>query len=490
MLFHTAPFLWLLAVTFVVHWWVLRSRRARNLFLLAASIAFYANWNAWLVVLVASTAVYDYRMARAIEDAPTERARRVRLIAAVAVPLGLLAWFKYTNFLVAQAWPLVRVLGTSAPPPVFDIVLPLGISFYTFETIAYVVDVYHRRMRAERRVSDYALFLLFFPHLIAGPIVRPERFLPQVRRGRRLDWSRVELGTRLFVFGMLKKAVVADQLALIVDPIFAAPGAYATRTIWTGVVCYAVQIYCDFSGYSDMAIGSAHLLGIALPENFRMPYFAANPAEFWRRWHISLSTWLRDYLYIPLGGNRGSKLAGYRNLMLTMLLGGLWHGANWTFVVWGALNGGYLVAGNLTAGLRKRYALAIGLDRAPRLLAVIQVLVTFVLACIAWVFFRARTVGQGYTIVRTISRGLPQCLSVGTVKAGFAATSLSYFDLAVPTLAIVALFAFDYASERLGGMAWFEKRPAWLRWSMYYAAASTVLFLGRFGLQQFIYFQF
>ena len=212
------------------------------------------------------------------------------MVAAIAAPLGLLAYFKYTNFLVAQAWPPLRALGVPDAPPVFDIVLPLGISFYTFETIAYVVEVYRRSISAERHLANYALFLLFFPHLIAGPIVRPGQFLPQVRRARRLDWSRVELGVRLFFLGMLKKAVVADQLALIVDPVFARPDAYATRTIWTAVVCYAVQIYCDFSGYSDMAIGSAHLLGITLPTNFRMPYFAANPAEFWRRWHITLST--------------------------------------------------------------------------------------------------------------------------------------------------------------------------------------------------------
>ena len=390
MLFHTAPFLWLLLGSFVGYWWVLRSQRARNLLLLTASVVFYVNWNAWLVLLVFSTAIYDYHMARAIEDAPTERARRTRLIGAVAVPLGLLGYFKYTNFLVAQAWPLWRALGASGPSPVFNIVLPLGISFYTFETIAYVVEVYRRRMRAERRVVDYALFLLFFPHLIAGPIVRPNRFLPQVRRAQRLGWNRVELGARLFVFGMLKKAVVADQLALIVDPIFAAPGAYATRTIWAAVVCYAVQIYCDFSGYSDMAIGSAHLFGIRLPTNFRMPYFAPNPAEFWRRWHITLSTWLRDYLYIPLGGNRHGTLATYRNLLLTMLLGGLWHGAAWTFLVWGGYHG-------LLLCLHRAIPWPAWTGRPSA--HPLRVTITFVLVCVGWVFFRAATLADAGTIL-------------------------------------------------------------------------------------------
>jgi alginate O-acetyltransferase complex protein AlgI len=389
MLFHRAPFLWLLGATFVAHWWMLRTQRARNLLLLAASVVFYAHWNPWLVPLVAGTALYDYRMALAIEAAPGERARRRLLAAAVAVPLGLLAFFKYTNFLVAQAWWPLRALGVQAPPPVFDIVLPLGISFYTFETIAYVVDVYRRRLPAERRPLDYALFLLFFPHLIAGPIVRAHQFLPQVRRDRRLDWSRVELGARLFVFGMLKK-VVADQLAMVVDPVFGRPDAYATGTVWTAVVCYAVQIYCDFSGYTDMAIGGAHVLGIKLPINFRMPYFAASPAEFWRRWHITLSTWLRDYLYIPLGGNRHGTWQTYRNLMITMLLGGLWHGAAWTFVVWGGYHGLLLVVQRAVSW--PSWARSATLRPA-------RVTLTFLLVCVGWVFFRAGSLAVAATVL-------------------------------------------------------------------------------------------
>ena len=418
MLFHNAPFLWLLLATFVGYWWVLRSQGARNLLLLAASVVFYAHWNPWLVLLVVATAMYDYRMARAIEDAPTERARGARLVAAIAAPLGLLAYFKYTNFLVAQAWPLLRALGVPDAPPVFDIVLPLGISFYTFETIAYVVEVYRRRIPAERHLANYALFLLFFPHLIAGPIVRPGQFLPQVRRARRLDWSRVELGVRFFLLGMLKKAVVADQLALIVDPVFARPDAYATRTIWTAVVCYAVQIYCDFSGYSDMAIGSAHLLGITLPTNFRMPYFAANPAEFWRRWHTTLSTWLRDYLYIPLGGNRRGTFMTYRNLLLTMLLGGLWHGAAWTFVVWGAYHGTLLAL--------HRAVPWPGWTGRP-LLHPLRVALTFLLVCVGWVFFRAPSLeGAGAVLARMFAPapGLVLAPAVSALVAAILGTVL------------------------------------------------------------------
>ena len=338
MLFHDAPFLWLLLATCVAYWGVLRTRRARNLLLLGASVVFYTRWSAPLVLLVVATALYDYGMALAIEAAPTARGRRARLVAAVVVPLGLLAYFKYTNFLVAQGWPL---FGASRPPPVFAIVLPLGISFYTFETIAYVIDVYRRRIPAERDIVNYALFLLFFPHLI-------------------------------------------------VDPVFARPDSYATGTLWTAAVSYAVQIYCDFSGYSDMAIGAAHLLGITLPTNFRMPYFAANPAEFWRRWHITLSTWLRDYLYIPLGGNRHGTLMTYRNLLLTMLLGGLWHGAAWTFVVWGGYHG-------MLLALHRAIPWPAWTGRPS--LRPFRVALTFLLVCVGWVFFRAASLGLAATML-------------------------------------------------------------------------------------------
>ena len=256
--------------------------------------------------------------------------------------LGLLGFFKYTNFLLGLVWPVIRPLGASSDPPFLKIILPLGISFYTFETISYVVDVYRRRIPAERKLLNYMLFLMFFPHLIAGPIVRPGDFLPQLERLRNFDWSRVELGARLFLLGLLKKAVIADQLAQVVDPIYAAPAGFGSATLWAATVAYAIQIYCDFSGYSDMAIGCAHAFGLKLPMNFNLPYLSQNVAEVWTRWHISFSTWLRDYLYIPLGGNRGGQLAACRNILLTMLLGGLWHGAGWTYVCWGLSRGLFL----------------------------------------------------------------------------------------------------------------------------------------------------
>jgi alginate O-acetyltransferase complex protein AlgI len=387
-LFHSMRFFYLFAATFVAYW-VLRNQRARMLVLLCASIYFYARWNVWLVGLVLGTALFDYWIAIRIEDTADPHRRRLYLTASLCVTLGLLAFFKYTNFLVSLSWPALHLLGAAVDPPFYRIVLPLGISFYTFETVSYVVDVYRRRLPAERKLLDYSLFLLFFPHLIAGPIVRPADFLPQLRVLQRFDWTRMELGLRFFLLGFIKKAVIADQVALLVDPVYAAPSDYTTGALWAATVGYAIQIYCDFSGYSDMAIGCAHAFGLRLPQNFDLPYFSLNIAEFWRRWHISLSTWLRDYLYIPLGGNRGSSFDTYRNLLVTMLLGGLWHGAAWTFVFWGAYHG-----------------VLLALHRAlpwPRWLgqpafAPLRAGVTFLCVCLGWVLFRARSLADAGTI--------------------------------------------------------------------------------------------
>jgi alginate O-acetyltransferase complex protein AlgI len=417
-LFHSQQFLHLFAVTFAVYW-ALRSQRARMVVLLLASIYFYARWNPWLVGLVLGTALFDYWIAILIEDTEDPRRRRALLVASLCVTLGLLAFWKYTNFLVALVWPALAELGAVQGAPIFHIVLPLGISFYTFETISYVVDVYRRRLRAERKLLDYSLFLLFFPHLIAGPIVRPADFLPQLRVLQRFDWPRIELGLRLFVLGLIKKTVIADQIAQLVDPVYAAPADYASGAVWAATIGYAIQIYCDFSGYTDMALGCAHAFGLRLPVNFDVPYVSLNIAEFWRRWHITLSTWLRDYLYIPLGGNRGSRAATYRNLLLTMLLGGLWHGAAWTFVAWGAYHG-------LLLALHRALPWPGWLGHPA--LAPARAAFTFLCVCLGWVLFRARSFGDAATVYArlfTPSAGISLTPEVRAVFLGVVAVVLA-----------------------------------------------------------------
>lgn len=390
MLFHSYAFFLLFTITVVVYW-SLKDEPKRVLWLVLASIVFYANWNPWLVSLILFTAGFDFFIAQRIESATSTRQRKLLLLLSLVVSLGLLVAFKYTNFLLDSGYSALYWFGFQPPKTILKIVLPLGISFYTFETISYVVDVYRGRIRAERNALDYALFLLFFPHLIAGPIVRPGDFLPQVKRRKFLNWERLQLGARLFLLGLVKKAVIADQLAILVDPIFADPAACSSATIWVAVLCYSVQIYCDFSGYSDMAVGTAHALGYHLPENFNMPYFSLNIAEFWRRWHISLSTWLRDYLYIPLGGNRHGTAKTYRNLMITMLLGGLWHGASWTFVFWGFYHG-------LLLTVHRAVPWPSWLGR--NVFIPFRWAATFLCVCVGWVFFRAQKFSDAWLIIR------------------------------------------------------------------------------------------
>lgn len=464
MLFVSSAFLTFFAVVFPVYW-ALRAHRARLLWLLAASCFFYMSWNPWLILLILFSASVDYLAALALERTAAPRRRRALLAGSVGLNLGLLALFKYANFFLDTAGQFLGLFDVALPRPVLDIVLPLGISFYTFETISYIVDVYRGRTRAVRSPLDYALFILFFPHLVAGPIVRPRDFLPQLARRKRFDWDRLYLGVRLFLLGLVKKALLADTLgAYAVDPVFAAAGAYGSGAAWLAVLAYAVQIYCDFSGYSDMGIGLAHLLGFRLPANFRRPYLAGDVAEFWRRWHISLSSWLRDYLFIPLGGSRGGAWLTYRNLMVVMLLGGLWHGASWTFVAWGLYHGVLL-------------ALHRALPAAPALLRPLRVPATFLLVAVGWVFFRATSLGDAVALLGRLA----------WPTAGAA--------LAPATVALVlGCLALTLAGHLLGervDLARVERRlPAPVMGAALAAVLALVLVLLPDGTRAFIYFQF
>jgi alginate O-acetyltransferase complex protein AlgI len=359
--------------------------------------------------------------------------------------------------------------------PVLQVILPIGISFYTFEAINYTIDVYRRRVPAERNLAHFMLFITFFPHLVAGPIVRARDFLPQVRRPKRWDWARIHLGVHYLLIGLFKKLAIADRMALYADPVFAEPGQYASGAVWLATVAYALQIYCDFSGYTDMALGSAHLLGYKLAKNFNLPYLAGNVSEFWRRWHISLSTWLRDYLFIPLGGSRGSTWQTSRNLLVTMGLGGLWHGASWTFVFWGLLHGIFLVVHRAFQRWCKRH------ERLDRLLqslpgTAIRMSLTLSCVCLGWVFFRATTFGAAATVLRKLI--LPE--------PGLAST-LHYHSLWY-TVAIVAIC---HALTHHG--LWKQlaiRLPAALLGFGYAAVLTLALVLAPDTGKAFIYFQF
>ncbi len=422
MLFVESRFFFFFAIVFCVAWG-LRSNTKRKAFLLLCSYFFYAcffvgnpvvflghlwaaQWSAlppgwWFPFVLFGSTGLDYLVGLKMEGSEGLLRRRVLLLVSLTVNLGTLCIFKYLNFLVGSAGEFLAWLGLPASVHTLRIILPYGVSFYTFQSISYTIEVYRRHIRAERSFLDLAFFIAFFPPLVAGPIVRAYYFLPQTKS--RPQWSQVDARTALVLFlcGFVKKACVADSVAPFVDQYFSNPQSYDTASAWIGVLLYAVQIYCDFSGYTDMAIAVAGLLGYTLTINFNFPYFASSITDFWRRWHISLSSWLRDYLYISLGGNRGTRLFTYRNILLTMLLGGLWHGASWVFVLWGGLHGVGLIVHRQWVGAREKMQSLFG--ALPHLAQLAYhagtVMLTFYFVCLCWIFFRSVDLGKALFIV-------------------------------------------------------------------------------------------
>jgi len=418
MLFSTYEFWVFFAIVFPLYFAL--SFRAQNFMLLAASYIFYSYWGSqgfdaaghpvanlhpwndpWryrFAALMFLTASFDWYAGRRIEGAASTRAKKTWLILSLGSNLAVLGFFKYCNFFIKNTEALLHALGVQAPEIVLQVTLPVAISFYTFQSMAYTIDVYRGELKATARLSDFMLFVAYFPHLVAGPINRPKSLLSQCERPRRMTWDGWRQGALLILIGLFKKVVVADGLAPLADKAFSAPERASSLTLILGLYCYSVQIYTDFSGYSDIARGLAKLMGFELMENFNQPYFAASITEFWRRWHISLSTWLRDYLYIPLGGNRKGALRTYFNLFLTMLLGGLWHGANWTYVAWGGLHGIYLAVHKWWLGDAKPVEATPETKPtlAQRALKLAKICATFHLVALTWIFFRAETFSKAW----------------------------------------------------------------------------------------------
>ncbi len=393
MVFNSLVFVVFFAIVLLLHalpipW------RAKKVNLLLASYVFYAAWNPPFVLLLWLSTVVDWFAARGLIQADGPWRRRAWMLLSVLVSLGLLCYFKYGHFLVENFAHLAALAGFRYHPPQSSIVLPIGISFYTFATMSYTLDIYLRRAEPARSFLDYALFVTFFPHLVAGPIMRPTELVPQFEVPHKATPDQLRFGLALMTLGLFEKAVLADGfLGPVVDQVYNGRAVPGFLDAWVGTLAFSGQIFCDFAGYSITAIGAALCLGFALSDNFRFPYAAIGFTDFWRRWHITLSAWLRDYLYIPLGGNRHGNARTYFSLMATMLIGGLWHGASWTFVVWGGLHGLYLMAERL---LRQRFSAY----RPGRAATAGLGLLTFVLVNVAWVFFRAKTFPQALTILR------------------------------------------------------------------------------------------
>jgi alginate O-acetyltransferase complex protein AlgI len=401
MLFNTWEFALFLPLVLVAYYTL--AQREQNRLLLVASYVFYGWWDYRFAALLAASTAFDFYLALRIDQAD-DGARRKRLLVLSCISnLTLLGFFKYFNFFTDSFAAMAAGFGITLDVPTLRIILPVGISFYTFQSLSYTVDVYRRNLPATRSLVDFALFVSFFPHLVAGPIVRATKLLPQIQARRLVTWEHLSSGLVLILIGLFRKVAIADSVAPIVNQIFTRPEAQSSITLLIGVYLFSIQIYCDFAGYSEIARGVARLFGIELTENFTQPYFSTSITEFWRRWHISLSSWLRDYLYVPLGGSRHGRLATYRNLFITMLLGGLWHGANWTFVVWGALHGAYLAVHKLMLGERREPAGGAREGAGAWPVAALKMIGTFHLVCFTWIFFRAENFAHAWTYLRGIA---------------------------------------------------------------------------------------
>ena len=454
--------------------------------MLAMSYWFYAAWNFHLLALIIFTTAVSYFCALAMEKTDKKSLRRLYITLTLIVCLGTLFFFKYYNFMAGTVSGIMSAINGKSYDFSLNLILPVGISFYTFQTLSYAIDVYRGDIKAERNFFWYALFVSFFPQLVAGPIERPENLLPQLKNFNRLNAENAFLGMQKMAVGFFKKIAVADILAGYVNSVYNDIGKATAIGIIIATVLFAVQIYCDFSGYTDIAIGCARIMGIRLMQNFDRPYSARSIKEFWDRWHISLSTWFRDYLYIPLGGNRCSRARYYLNLFIVFLVSGLWHGANWTFVIWGALHGFFRIFGSATKKWRMALYTKMGIKNDSRIFAAMQRFTTFFFVCLAWIFFRANSIADvGLAFGKLFS---PSAYSFADTVSGMGLTAAGalYCALAIAVLILMDRVMSMPVLESDGGTA----KKTTVLYSVWAVIAAWVLILSVGGASTFIYFQF
>jgi D-alanyl-lipoteichoic acid acyltransferase DltB (MBOAT superfamily) len=512
MLFNSAAFLIFFPVVTTAYF--LLPHRFRWMLLLSASCYFYMAFIPEYILILAVTITVDYFAGLGLE-ALEGRKKRWVLIASILSNIGMLAFFKYFNFANENLAALANFIGWNYPIENLSIILPIGLSFHTFQSLSYTIEVYRGHQKAERHFGYLALYVMYYPQLVAGPIERPQNILHQLHTEQHFDYQRVADGLKRMAWGMFKKVVVADRMVQFVNPVYADPTSFDGPALVLATLAFSIQIYCDFSGYSDIALGSAQVMGVKLMKNFDHPYFARSIADFWRRWHISLSTWFRDYVYIPLGGNRVSKPRWTLNLFLTFLISGLWHGANWTYILWGALHGFYFLLSSLAEPLWGRFSALTRLDRLPGLKAALTTLTTFLLVTFAWIFFRAASLGDALYITQHLGSGWRSYLAQAwttvvegvqkTADLGLYAlidtifkviepmTSESRAVIALTMFALLILLVIEILQYRGNLLEQLNQKPVYLRRVVYASLLVAILILGTSyaSVQQaFIYFQF
>lgn len=497
MLFNSLDFLIFFPIVTLIYFVI--PHKIRYIWLLVCSYYFYMCWNAAYALLLFVSTFITWLSGLAIgnivkngkDDANRQQSKGIVAISFI-LNLTILAFFKYAGFAVNSVNQLFQAVGIRFVVPKVDVLLPVGISFYIFQALSYTVDVYRGDVKVEKNLLKYMVFVSFFPQLVAGPIERSSRLLEQFYEKHSFDFERVCRGLMIMLWGFFQKLVVADRLAVLVNQVFLYNSYYSGIEIIVAVMFFAVQIYCDFAGYSNIAIGASQVMGFELMENFRQPYLANSVSDFWRRWHISLTSWFRDYLYIPLGGNRKGKLAKYHNIMIVFLTSGLWHGANWTYVVWGGLNGLFQVIADLTKKPRQKLKAFFKIRQESGSWRILSTVITFILVDFTWIFFRADSMADALQIIsRIFSQFNPWVLVDGTLYT----LGLSQMDFWIGILSIAVLLTVDIVHERgVKIRSWVLQQNLWFRWSIYLGAIFFILIFGFYGpnydASQFIYFQF
>jgi alginate O-acetyltransferase complex protein AlgI len=471
------------------------NHKYRWFLLLASSCYFYMCFIPVYILILAFTIVVDYFAGLWIENS-TEKKKKYFLIASLFANIGVLAIFKYYNFINENITVLLHGFNLQNSFPSLSIILPIGLSFHTFQAMSYTIEVYRGRQKAERKFGIYALYVMFYPQLVAGPIERPQNLIHQFYEVHTFDYDRVTSGLKLMLWGFFKKIVIADRLALLVNKVYDHPANYEGFPLILATILFSFQIFCDFSGYSDIAIGAARVMGFKLMTNFNRPYFSKSVSEFWKRWHISLSSWFRDYLYISLGGNRVSVPRWYLNLFIVFLLSGLWHGANFTFVIWGALHGLYLILNLIFNHPINWFYKITGLDKRNLIKKILQISVTFSLVTFSWIFFRAKTFDDSIYIATHLFSGLSNDLSNIVLNTNNARSDLLFlgFDYKMLIVAATSILFMEFVHfiQRHKSISdIMSQKPGWVRWTVYYFIVVIILFFGVIDhSQQFIYFQF
>jgi alginate O-acetyltransferase complex protein AlgI len=485
MLFNSISFAIFLPIVFLFYWFVTnRSFSAQNLILLVSSYFFYAYWDYRFLFLLMFSTLLDFFTGIKMSESSGQNRKRFWFWLSVIINLGFLGIFKYYNFFAVSFANALSKVGIKANFWTLQVILPVGISFYTFHGLSYVIDIYNDRIKPVRNFVEYAVFVSFFPLLVAGPIERATHLLPQIQRKRKFEYAKAIDGLRQILWGLFKKIVIADNVANYVNIIFNNSSHYGGSTLLLGAIFFAFQIYCDFSGYSDIAIGTAKLFGIDLLRNFAFPYFSRDIAEFWRRWHISLSSWFRDYLYIPLGGSKSGRLKSVRNIFIIFIVSGFWHGANWTFIAWGALNALYFLPLLLLKRNRQNMEIVAAGNRWPSLNDFFKILLTFSLTVFAWIFFRSESISKAFSIIRKIFS-----FSIFMKPQGDAFLA-TFQPLIIFSLVGVFLMLEWVGREGQYAISFIGKRwPGPIKWAFYYSLIFSIFYFAG-EKREFIYFQF